>query len=908
MGDDDIMDARWAGRSISDLERPAVAYAAIFGALAMAIAARALVGLFVPASPNFMAFFPAVLVGALVRGVRGGLIATAASIAAIWILFIPHGATPEVFRAQHLQLLLFALTAAVTVWIATVLRRALRRGDVLARRLTVMHQQSLDAFVILAPVREAGQIVDFTWTYANAAAERTAPEGQGLLGRRVREVFPDTTGQDMVRRLTEAYEAGGPDDIEVRRLIDGEERWMRSSAMRLDGEIAATYRDITAQRAAEAAAQRSRDEFEHIANTAPVMIWMSGREMGATWFNTSWLAFRGRSLEAELGRGWTEGVHPDDLDRLLGAYEAHFGRREPLRIEYRLRNAGGQHRWIDEVATPNIEADGTFRGYIGACVDITDRRQAETALRAGETRVRALVDSLPQLLWSNRTDGFCDYLSPQWVAYTGVPAEQHRGEGWLEAVHPEDRDRVIVAWTAAVTSAGAFLVEYRVRRHDGVWRWFHGRAAPVRDETGEIARWFGSSSDITEIVEARSDLEAAVAARTRELEASLEERARAEAALAQAQRLETIGRLTGGVAHDFNNLLTVIIGGLDMIQRRPDDTPRVTRLAEAALAAGRRGERLTRQLLAFARRQELNPEVLDLAALISQVEPLVRRAVGAGVILNVDADPDLGVARLDSAQFEAALLNLVVNASDAVGQAGRITVQAERRELQAGEVQGASAGTYLTICVADDGPGMDAEVASRAFEPFFTTKEVGKGTGLGLAQVYGFVRQCGGAVVIDSAPGQGCAVTLFLPAASGEAARAAAPDQDLPQEAMLAAHVLLVEDDPEVRAVTETLLADLGCQVTTASDAAAALVRLDAGEAFDLMLSDIVMPGGMNGVELARAVQVRRPDLPILLTTGYAGERFDDGRGPVTWPVLRKPFRSEELSTLLRDTLAIADQ
>ncbi|HQP21675.1 MAG TPA: ATP-binding protein, partial [Phenylobacterium sp.] len=291
-----------------------------------------------------------------------------------------------------------------------------------------------------------------------------------------------------------------------------------------------------------------------------------------------------------------------------------------------------------------------------------------------------------------------------------------------------------------------------------------------------------------------------------------------EAQFAQSQKMQAIGQLAGGIAHDFNNLLTAISGHCDLLLLRHGREDSDFADLEQIRQNANRAASLVEQLLAFSRKQTLKPEVLDLAALISQVEPLVRRAVGAGVTLSVDADPDLGVARLDSAQFEAALLNLVVNASDAVGQAGRITVEARRRDLGAGEVQGASAGTYLAICVADDGPGMDAEVASRAFEPFFTTKEVGKGTGLGLAQVYGFVRQCGGAVVIDSAPGQGCAVTLFLPAASGEAVGSADPEEDPFDEAGLAAHVLLVEDDPEVRAVTETLLADLGCQVTTASD------------------------------------------------------------------------------------------
>lgn len=681
---------------------------------------------------------------------------------------------------------------------------------------------------------------------------------------------------------------------------------MRSSALPLNDSVAVTFRDITAQREAESAARRSRDRFEHIANAAPVMIWMSGPRLGGTWFNASWLEFTGRPLEAELGRGWAEGVHPDDLDQLLATYAQGFEHRQTLRIEYRLRDAHGQHRWLDEVASPCFDADGVFTGYIGSCVDVTERRTAEQALRSGEARVRALVDSLPQLLWSNRVDGFCDYLSPQWVAYTGVPAERHRGDGWLDVVHPDDRDRIQAAWAAAIANEADFDVEYRIRRHDGVWRWFSGRASPVLEEDGSVRRWFGSSSDITEIVEARSDLQAAVALRTRELEESLEERARTEAALAQAHRLETIGRLTGGVAHDFNNLLTVIIGGLDMILKRPADTERVNRLAEAALSAGRRGERLTRQLLAFARQQELKPEVINLTRLIAQAEPLVMRAVGAGVEMRLDLDPGLGAARLDPAQFEAALLNLVVNASDAVGDQGRVTISARRRDLRAGEVRGVAAGSYVAIAVSDTGPGMSPEVAHRAFEPFFTTKEIGKGTGLGLAQVYGFITQAGGAATLDSPPGEGATVTLYVPvteaATDGETERPRVADPG----AVLSAHVLLVEDDEAVRAVTESLLTELGCRVTVEPDAVRALKRLTDGEAFDLMLSDIVMPGGMNGVELAHAAAARDPDLPIVLTTGYAGDRFGDGASETPWPVLRKPFRAEQLETVIRDALVPA--
>ena len=536
---------------------------------------------------------------------------------------------------------------------------------------------------------------------------------------------------------------------------------------------------------------------------------------------------------------------------------------------------------------------------------VTAQQQSEDALRASEARTRALLDSLPQLIWATRADGAYDYLSPQWEAFTGVPAAQHLDQGWLAAVHPEDRDGVQQAWDQAVKGGLPYDINYRLRRQDGVWRWVNGRATAIHDEAGDLHHWFGTSSDITEIIDARSDLELRVAERTRELEQSLIERAQTEAALAQAQRLETVGRLTGGVAHDFNNLLTVVIGGLDMILKRPDDIVRVTRLAEAALAAGRRGERLTRQLLAFSRRQELKLDVVDVTALIEQIDPLVRRAVGEAVNLTIRQKGVVGFGRLDPAQFEAALLNLVVNAADAVsGAGGDIEILTERRSLAAGEVAQLPAGDYVVVAVTDNGGGMDPATLERAFEPFFTTKDIGKGTGLGLAQVHGFVNQVGGAVTIDSSIGFGTTVALHLPAAEAGMS-APSPPGSHTDEGLWAqgVRVLLVEDDAAVRAVTEGLLTDLGCHVEGAPDGPSALARLQNGDNFDLLISDIVMPGGMSGVELAKAAQARAPNLPIVLTTGYGGERLSEGAEALVWPLLRKPFRAEQLSQAVRKAL-----
>ncbi|MFN3512526.1 MAG: PAS domain-containing protein [Phenylobacterium sp.] len=772
------MIGRWAQRFTTSVENPVAGLAIALGAVAMAAGLRTASGMTGPGSPSFMFFFPAVLLATLVAGARGGLLVTAASTIFVAAFWIRDSAPAGLDSAAVLQLVLFPLSAAVTVLLATAIRIAVRRGVAAEERFRIFQEHALDAFVILEPLRERGEIADFVWSYANPAAERMAPAASGgLLGRKVRDLFPDETGEDMVARYMAVLAADGPDDVEVRRIIDGQERFFRSSAVRLADGVAVTFRDVTAQ------------------------------------------------------------------------------------------------------------------------------RRSENALREGEARVRALIDALPQLIWSNRPDGHCDYLSPQWIDYTGAPPERHLGWGWMEAVHPDDRDVVEAAWKQAVDGALPFDVEYRLRRADGAWRWFNGRASALRDETGAVRRWFGVSTDITEIVEARHNLEERVAERTRALEASLEERARAEAALTRAQRLETLGRLTGGVAHDFNNLLTVVIGGLDLILKHAADPGRVRRLAEAALAAGRRGERLTRQLLAFSRRQELSLEVVDLAALIEQIEPLLRRAVGESVELVVDCEAAPATSRIDPAQFEAALLNLVANAADALpGRTGRVEIALGRVRLAEDEVRGAAPGDYLRLAVTDDGEGMSPETLERAFEPFFTTKDVGAGTGLGLAQVYGFAGQVGGAAALRSAPGQGTTVSLYLPYAP-EAARSEAVEAALDLPAARGARVLLVEDDAAVRAVTESMLTELGCQVVSAPDGRQALARLQSGESFDLLITDVVMPGGMSGVELARTARTRDPLMPIVLTTGYAGERLDEEPDGPAWPILRKPFRAEQLGAILRGAL-----
>jgi NO-binding membrane sensor protein with MHYT domain/nitrogen-specific signal transduction histidine kinase/ActR/RegA family two-component response regulator len=394
---------------------------------------------------------------------------------------------------------------------------------------------------------------------------------------------------------------------------------------------------------------------------------------------------------------------------------------------------------------------------------------------------------------------------------------------------------------------------------------------------------------------------AAISEHARETVAvAVAEKTEAEAALMRAQRLDALGRLTGGVAHDFNNLLTVVIGALDVILRHPENAPRRQRLGEAALIAARRGQRLTAQLLAFARQQPLQPEARELNELIRRAEPLLRRAMSEKVTLKVQLSDDKAVVQIDPAQFEATLLNLIVNAVDASVSGGEIVVTTQLCTLAEGEVAGLAAGPYFNLSVADRGQGMSPDVIKRIFEPFFTTKPPGKGTGLGLSQVYGFVKQSGGEVEVDSEEGAGTRFRIYLPISSAQPERdVVAPPQRVGLTRPLS--ILLVEDDPSVAAVTEMMLVDFGHKVQRAANADEALRILWSEAQIEVLFSDVVMPGGMNGVELVQQAVAQRPHLKVLLTSGYAGESLDEWLSQGAWPFLRKPFLSTELAEALAD-------
>ncbi len=516
-----------------------------------------------------------------------------------------------------------------------------------------------------------------------------------------------------------------------------------------------------------------------------------------------------------------------------------------------------------------------------------ERRVAERTreVQTAHENLAFALDAAGMASWDIDVRTGASRCSPRFDAVFGYGADGPRWdrEGLFAHIVEDDRE-IAERVFATATETGTLDLECRIRRADGQVRWIALRGRIKYGDEGTAARIAGILMDRTD-------------------------QRLTEEALRQAQKMEAIGQLTGGVAHDFNNLLTVIVGGLDMMLRRPEQVDRVKRLAEAAMGAARRGEQLTQQLLAFSRRQMLRPQTLNPNRLLIDFKPLAGRAAGGAVELVFDLDPALDPIRIDPAQFEAAVLNLVVNARDAMdGQTGQARIAVTSRNVHLGTAavadRGVAPGPYVVVSVTDTGSGIPPDKLQRVFEPFFTTKEVGKGTGLGLSQVYGFTRSAGGFAKIDSEVGRGTTVSLCFPRSTDPAGEevGAGPAAAIPlRRAGEGETVLLVEDDEPVLAMAIESLEELRYRVVVARNAAEALEHLSGVERIDILFSDVVMPGGMNGSQLAVEAQRLRPGIKILLTSGYVAN-LDEGQviGLGELPVLNKPYRRDELARSLR--------
>ena len=530
-----------------------------------------------------------------------------------------------------------------------------------------------------------------------------------------------------------------------------------------------------------------------------------------------------------------------------------------------------------------------------------DAPASPAAHEDSEARFRLVAENAPVMLWMGDAQGACVYLNRAQREFWGVVSEDLSDFDWGTTLLPEDAPALAGPFSEGMRTHTGFSVEARYRRADGVYRTLQTNARPRFSASGEFLGMIGVNVDVTDQRAAEAQ-RAAAEEQLRALNETLEARVaaeiatrrQAEAALQQAQKMEAIGQLTGGVAHDFNNLLMAVMGSLELLRKKMPPDPQLLRLLDNAMDGAQRGTALTSRMLAFARRQELKPSAVDIPTLFAGMRDLLQRSLGPMISIDARFPALLPPVETDPGQLETALVNIAVNARDAMHEQGTITIEA-REETVSGDPELAD-GRYVRLATTDTGDGMDEETLRRASEPFFTTKDIGKGTGLGLSMVHGLARQSGGRLVLKSAPGRGTTAEIWLPVAVPAAvasveARAEAPET-LDRRGLT---VLAVDDDALVRMNTVAMLEDLGHRVIEARSGLEALERL-VGETIDLVITDHAMPQ-MSGVQLAAALRATHPEVPVVLATGYA--ELPDGGDPGL-PRLSKPFSLNELDRLLR--------
>lgn len=540
---------------------------------------------------------------------------------------------------------------------------------------------------------------------------------------------------------------------------------------------------------------------------------------------------------------------------------------------WRMRKDGSRFM-ASEVITPIYE-DGELIGFAKIIRDVTERQKAQQALVESERQFRMLVSGVTDYaLYMLDPKGYVTSWNAGGQNIKGYLPDEIIGQHFSRFYSETDRAAGRPARALAIASEAGRCEEegWRVRKN-GSFFWASVVIDPIRNDDGSLAGFAKITRDITERHEAQLALE------------------KVQRQLAEAQKMDALGQLTGGVAHDFNNLLMVVAGHVQTIKKAVTNDPKMQRATHAIELAAQRGANLTRQLLSFARRQRVNPQAIDVGARIEAVRDVLTSGLGKGIRLAFNIAPNAWPITVDTSEFEIALVNLVVNARDAMPKGGTVTISATNVHIQEAPLK----GDYVALSIADSGVGIPDDVVGKVFDPFFTTKPVGKGTGLGLSQVHGFVHQAGGTVKVSSTLGKGTTITMYLPRATG---RVMADDKD---EAMPnIAHsgtVLLVEDNPDVATASAELLNQLGYSVRWVPDAATALQEIES-DGIDVVFSDIVMPGTMDGLGLAQAIRQKHPELPVLLATGYSEAAQN---APADVPILRKPYQIHELSRALSD-------
>ena len=601
------------------------------------------------------------------------------------------------------------------------------------------------------------------------------------------------------------------------------------------------------------------------------------------------------------GRTFFKAIHPDDQARMRIAVAGMLAGAEQFSKEFRVVTREGTTLWVHGRGQTHFDAADQPIRFTGLLVDVTERKRTEERLR--------IAQSAGGVGTFEYSDGFATAtISSEFCRLLGLHPATILPVRTINAVLTSPDSGMLIPEShrggPPETLDGTFCV---TRSDDGAQRWIARRGEIVRDGDGGY-RLIGVIYDVTAAKAQEAALRELNETLETRIETAIAERQHAEEALRQAQKMEAVGNLTGGIAHDFNNLLTIIIGNIDTVSRRlgadPAADPRARRALDNALKGAERAAALTQRLLAFSRRQPLAPRAIDVGRLLAGMSDLLTRSITETIAIQIQPSPDLWTVEADPHQLENVILNLAVNARDAMPDGGALTIEAKNVTIGAGQSPDVPAGAYVTVAVRDNGIGMAPETVQRVFDPFFTTKEVGKGTGLGLSMVYGFAKQSGGHIRIDSALGVGTTVTLYLPRRFGPGEDPIEADGDDPEPGHHSETVLVVEDDEDVRAYTVGILRELGYRVIEAYDGATALKLLQRGDQpISLLLTDVVMPK-MSGSELADAAKLLQPDLKILFISGYTRDAIvRDGRLETGVDLLSKPFTFTTLSKKLRDVM-----
>ncbi|WP_043835532.1 PAS domain S-box protein [Muricoccus aerilatus] len=779
--------------------------------------------------------------------------------------------------------------------------RALRDSEALAHQIF----DSVTDHAIIVTDTE-GRI-----TRWNEGARRAFGWTEGeMLGHPANRILTpeDLDGGRLTAERQEALEKGYSPDERWHMRATGERFWASGEMTPLRDDSGApvgfvkVLRDRTAQREAERALALSEARLREGAEAVPGFVWTANPDGRIEYSSQRWFEYSGSSRTALRRHGWQAFVHSEDLPRVNARWSESLATGAPYEVECRLRRADGAYRWWLARAQPVRGENGTVHRWIGVCSDIQEIVEARETLSRSREDLEARVAERTRdrdrmwrlstdIMLVARFDGRIEAVNPAWTSMLGWAEEDLLGHDFMSLVHPEDIEATCAEAAKLAEGLTTLRFQNRYRQKDGSYRWISWTAVPDESFIHAVGRDIQAEKEAAEALQAT------------------------EAALRQAQKMEAVGQLTGGIAHDFNNLLTGVIGSLDLMQRRiaAGRTEEAGRYVAAAIASANRAAALTHRLLAFSRRQPLAPKPVDANVLVTSMEDLLRRTIGESIRLRIVTAQGLWPTLCDPHQLESAVLNLSINARDAMPDGGRLTIETANTRIGAAPPdqpsdawdeaeRGILPGDYIVIHVSDTGVGMDADTVERAFEPFFTTKPIGQGTGLGLSMVYGFARQSEGHARIVSAPGRGTTVSLLLPRGPGETDE----EEDAPAPAAAARQaesgevVLVVEDEAVVRDLVVEVLSGLGYRAVQAADGPAGLHILESRARIDLLVTDVGLPG-LNGRQLADAARRHRPGLKVLFMTGYAenatsnGGFLDPGMELIT-----KPFEIEALAARVR--------